>query len=133
VAEHPGREFPGTVARTARALDPASRTLLVEIHVPNFDGALLPRMYARVDLVSGRRNPPLVIPSDALVVRGDGTSVATVSGDGTVHMRKIEIGRDYGDRLEVTSGLHEGDLVIPNPGDVAREGLKVEAVRAGAK
>jgi RND family efflux transporter MFP subunit len=133
VPEHPGREFAGTVSRTARALDPASRTLLVEIHVPNSDGTLMPGMYARVDLVSGRKYPPLLIPSDALVVRGDGTSVATVSGDNTVHMRKIEIGRDYGDRLEVTSGLHEGDLVIPNAGDVAREGLKVEAVRAGAK
>jgi RND family efflux transporter MFP subunit len=132
VADLPGREFRGTVARTAKALDPASRTLLVEIHVPNSSGALLPGMYARVDLVSGRKNAPLVISSDAMIVRADGTTVATVRQN-KVRVRKIEVGRDYGDRVEVLSGLDEGDLVIQNPGDLAREGLPVEAVRAVAK
>jgi RND family efflux transporter MFP subunit len=133
VADHPGREFKGTVARSAKALDPASRTLLVEIHVPNSDGALLPGTYARVDLVSGRKDAPLLIPGDALIVRGEGTTVATVRPDGTVHIQKIVVGRDYGDRLEVMSGLNEGDLVIPNAGDMAREGLKVETTRASTK
>jgi len=128
VTELPGREFNGTVARTAKALDPASRTLLVEIHVPNSAGALLPGMYARVDLISGRKEAPLVVPSDAMIVRADGTSVATVQ-DSKVRVRKVEVGRDYGDRIEVLSGLEEGDVVIQNPGDLARDGLTVEAVR----
>ena len=132
VTDHPGREFSGAVARTAKALDAATRTLLVEIHVPNPDGALLPGMYARVNLRNGRKDTPLLIPGDALIVRGEGAMVATVSGD-TVHLRKIEIGRDYGDRLEVRGGLQDGDLVIPNAADSAREGLKVEVVRSGAK
>ncbi len=132
VADLPGREFQGKVARSAKALDAASRTLLVEIHVPNEGGALLPGMYARVDLSSARQNAPLVIPSDALVVRADGMSVATVA-DGKVHLRKVEVGRDYGDRIEIRSGLSEGEMVIPNPGDAAREGLAVEAVRAAEK
>src|SRR5262249_35464911 len=121
VADLPGREFPGTVARTAKALDPASRTLLVEVRVPNSAKTLLPGMYARVDLISGRKGASLVVPSDALIVRADGTTIATVS-EGKVHVRNIEVGRDYGDRIEVLSGLEEGDLVIPNPGDAAREG-----------
>jgi len=128
VSNLPGRHFTGAVARTANALDPASRTLLVEVHVPNPDGALLPGMYARVDLISARPDAPLRIPSDALIVRGEGTAVAVVRDDHTVHLQKIEVGRDYGDRLEVISGLHEGQLIIPNPTDVVREGLQVQPV-----
>jgi RND family efflux transporter MFP subunit len=133
VSNLPGREFTGAVARTANALDPNSRTLLVEVHVPNADGALLPGMYAQVDLSSTRTNPPMLVPSEALIVRADGTGVALVRPDHTVHLQKIQIGRDYGDRLEVTDGLKEGDMIIPNPGDAAREGLKVDPVSPAQK
>ncbi|HMF79672.1 MAG TPA: efflux RND transporter periplasmic adaptor subunit [Bryobacteraceae bacterium] len=128
VANLPGRTFPGAVARTASSLDPTSRTMLVEVHVPNKEGALLPGMYAQVNLSSKRENPPLVVPSDALVVHSEGTLVAVLRPDHSVHLQKIVIGRDYGDRLEVVDGLHEGDIIIPNPGDLAREGLKVDPV-----
>jgi RND family efflux transporter MFP subunit len=128
VSNLPGRQFVGEVARTANALDPASRTLLVEVHVPNADGALLPGMYARVELASPRTDAPLLIPSDALMARGDGTQVAVVRKDHRVHLQKIEVGRDFGDRLEVTGGLREGDMVIANPGDTIREGLEVQPV-----
>jgi RND family efflux transporter MFP subunit len=131
VSNLPGQEFTGAVVRTANALDPASRTLLVEIHVPNRGGALLPGMYARVEMMSARTGAPLLIPSEALIARADGTTVAVVRPDGIVHLQKIEVGRDYGDKLEVMSGLREGDWIIPNAGDAAREGLKVEAVRKG--
>jgi multidrug efflux pump subunit AcrA (membrane-fusion protein) len=124
----PGRRFTGAVARTANALDPNSRTLLVEVHVPNADGALLPGMYAQVDLSTTRTNPPMLIPSEALIVRADGARVALVRPDHTVHLQPIQIGRDYGDRLEVSGGLQQGDMIIPNPGDAAREGLKVDPV-----
>jgi multidrug efflux pump subunit AcrA (membrane-fusion protein) len=70
----------------------------------------------------------LSIPADALVVRSNGSEVALVQPDGTVQVRKIQVGRDYGDRLEVLSGLEEGDAVIQNPGDAVREGMKVEVV-----
>jgi len=133
VSNLPGRQFRGAVARTANALDPNSRTLLVEVHVPNADGALLPGMYAQVDLSSIRTNPPMLIPSEALIVRADGTEVALVRPDHTVHLQKIQIGRDYGDRLEVSGGIEEGDTIIPNPGDLAREGLKVDPVGPGQK
>jgi RND family efflux transporter MFP subunit len=124
----PGREFAGTVARTASALDPGSRTLLAEVHVPNPDGALLPGMYARVELAGARSNAPLQIPSDALISRGEGTEVAVVRDGHTVHLQKIEVGRDYGDRLDVIGGLTEGQTIIANPGDVVREGSRVEPI-----
>ena len=128
VSNLPGQQFTGAVARTASSLDPASRTLLVEVHVPNRDGALLPGMYARVELVSPRTDAPLLIPSDALMARGEGTEVAVVRQDHRVHVQKIEVGRDYGDRLEVAGGLRDGDMVIANPGDAVREGLEVQPV-----
>ena len=130
VTNLPGRSFTGTVARTANSLDPSSRTMLVEVQVPNADGALLPVMYAQVDLSSPRTNAPLLVPGDALMVRADGTQVAIVRPDSTVHLQKIQVGRDYGDRLEVLSGLQMGDRIIANPGDSAREGAKVDPVTA---
>lgn len=133
VSNLPGRQFAGLVARTANALDPASRTLLVEVHVPNADGALLPGMYARVSLISSRTDAPLLIPSDALLARGEGTAVAVVRQDHRVHLQKIEVGRDYGDKLEVIGGLTSGEMIIPNPGDVVREGLQVQPVPVADK
>jgi RND family efflux transporter MFP subunit len=126
VSNLPGRVFTGTVVRTSNSLDPNSRTMLVEVHVANRDGALLPGMYAQVSLSSTRANPPLLLPSDALVVRPEGTVVAVVRADHTVHLQNVQVGRDYGDRMEIVSGLREGETVIPSPGDLAREGLKIE-------
>ncbi len=128
VSNRPGRRFTGTVTRTAASLDPNSRTMLVEVQVPNSDGALLPGMYAQVDLSSPRTTPPLILPSDSLIVRAAGAQVALVRPDHTVHFQNIQVGRDYGDKLEVQSGLQEGDSVIANPSDIVREGLQVEPV-----
>jgi RND family efflux transporter MFP subunit len=133
VTNLPGRSFTGTVARTSNALDPTSRTMLVELQVPNADGALLPGMYAQVQLSSARTNAPLMVPGEALIVRADGTQVAVVRSDSTVHLQKIRVGRDYGDRLEVLDGLTQGDKIIANPGDNAREGVKVNPVAAAEK
>ena len=133
VSNLPGRDFAGTVARTANALDPTSRTLLVEVQVPNPEGLLLPGMYAQVELSSARSNPPLLVPSDSLIVRADGSSVALLRPDHKVHLQKVEVGRDYGDRLEILSGLREGDTIIPYPGDIAQEGREVEPVPAAEK
>ncbi len=68
-AELPDRKFRGTVTRTSNSLDPASRTLLAEIQVPNSDDKLLPGMYVEVDLNLPRKDPPLLLSSDTLVVR----------------------------------------------------------------
>ncbi len=97
--------------------------------MPNSDGALLPGMYCQVQLSTARDNPPLVIPSDSLIVRTGGTLVAIVRpNDHTIHLQPLTVGRDFGDRIEVLSGLQEGDSIIPNPGDLAQENRKVEPV-----
>jgi RND family efflux transporter MFP subunit len=127
------RQFTGKVTRTANALDPASRTLLTEVQVSNANGAILPGAYATIDLDSARLNRPLLLSSAALVVRSDGPQVAVVGADNVVHFQHVQLGRDYGDRLEITSGLAEGDSVIVNPSDHAREGAKVNPVALAEK
>jgi len=128
-----GRQFAGTVTRTSNALDPATRTLLTEVQVANAAGSLLPGMYAQVDLTTPRKDPPLVIPGDTLVVRQDGPQVATIAAGNVIHYQRIELGRDYGDRIEVNSGLQAGQLVVVNPGDTVREGVKVNPVPLNEK
>ena len=126
--ELPDRKFRGTVTRTANALDPASRTLLVEVQVPNRDGKLLPGMYVQVDLKLPRKDPPLLISADTLVVRPQGTLVAALDANNTVHFQRVTVGRDLGDRIEVLSGLTEGQRAIVNPNDSVQEGVKVNPV-----
>ena len=125
LSDFPGRTFSGKVARAAGALDTSSRTMLVEVDVPNADGALFPGSYADVELIGSRANPPLVVPAAALVFRADGAQLAVVRSDRTVHLQKVAVGRDYGDRLEILSGVDEGTTVVAVAGDVAREGAKV--------
>lgn len=132
IAELPGKKFDGTVTRTSNALDPASRTLLTELQVPNGAGLLLPGMYAQVDLSVPRKDPPLVIPGDTLVVRSDGPQVAVIGAGDAIHFTRVQLGRDFGDRLEVLSGLDEGQRLAVNPSDAVREGVKVNP-RAGEK
>jgi len=133
IAELPGRKFAGVVTRTSNALDPTTRTLLTEVQVQNADAALMPGMFAQVDLTVTRKSPLLLIPGDTLVVRSDGPQVAVVQPDGTVHFTRILLGRDYGDRLEVLSGLELGQQLATNPSDEVREGVKVNPIVAPEK
>jgi RND family efflux transporter MFP subunit len=130
IAELPGHKFDGIVTRTANSLDPASRTLLTEVQTANGAALLMPGMFAEVDLSVPRKDPPLVIPGDTLVVRSDGPQVAVIGPDDTVHFTRIQLGRDYGDRLEVLSGLEDGQRLAVNPSDSVREGAKVKPVAA---
>lgn len=119
------KTFLATVTRTANALDPATRTLLAEVQVPNTGGLLLPGMYSEVNFTTPRAEPPLIIAADTLVVRANGPQVAVVDADNTVHYKVVNLGRDYGDRIEVIGGINEGDRLAVNPGDAVREGAKV--------
>src|SRR3984885_4746866 len=126
--ELPERKFLGAVTRTANALDPSSRTLLVEVQVPNPEGKLLPGMYVEVDLHLPRKNPPLLLPSDTLSVRPEGTMVAALDASNAVHFQRVVVGRDYGSDIEVLSGLSAGQRGIANPNDSVQEGVKVHPV-----
>ena len=128
VTNFPGRKFQGRIVRTSNSLDPATRTLLTEIQVDNRSGTLQPGMYADVDLSAKRATPPFLIPANALLVRSDGSQVALVQPGGTVHLQRIEVERDYGDHLDISDGLRDGDSIVLNPGDAIVEGVRVSPV-----
>ena len=85
----------------------------------------MPGMFTQVDLSVPRKNPPLVIPGDTLVVRSDGPQVAVIGEGDKVHFARVQLGRDFGDRLEVLGGLEEGQRLAVNPSDAVSEGVKV--------
>lgn len=120
----------GTVVRTAGAIDPTTRTLLTEVHVPNRSRKLLPGMYAQVQFAVPSTGASLRIPAIALIVRGDGTQVARVK-DNEVELVPVTLGRDFGTTLEVLDGVQAGDALIVNPPESLSNGLRVRAVARG--
>ncbi|RQS59914.1 efflux RND transporter periplasmic adaptor subunit [Burkholderia sp. Bp8984] len=133
--QYPGRRFAARVARTAGAIDPVTRTLRVEIDVDNRDGALMPGAYAQAHLVVPSAAPALDLPVSALLFRPNGVTVATVGTNGRTVLKTVQIGRDFGTRVEIVAGLAATDRVIDNPGDAitAGEAVKiVSTVRAAA-
>lgn len=133
VNEFPGRVFTGKVTRMATTLDPNSRTMQAQIDIPNPDGRLLPGMYAEVSIQIHREKPPMMIPGDAVVAGRDGNRVAVLVDDPggnetkRVHLLAVQVGRDYGQKIEIISGLEGAETVVVNPGDDVREGKRVKA------
>jgi RND family efflux transporter MFP subunit len=127
--ELPARPFTGQVTRSSGALDPATRTLLTEIRIPNPDGALLPGMYAQLSLAVTRADGPLMIPPAALVADGGGTRVAVVE-HGSIRWHPVRIDSDLGDQIAVLSGLKDSDDVVLAPTDRLADGLLVTAEQA---
>ncbi|WP_118183861.1 efflux RND transporter periplasmic adaptor subunit [Paraburkholderia phosphatilytica] len=123
--QYPGREIAAHVARNAGAIDPASRTLRVEVDVDNRDGALMPGAYAQVHLALATTQPALDLPVSALLFRPDGVTVATVDHNGRTALKTVHVGRDFGTHIEITSGLQATDRVIDNPGDAITSGQAV--------
>jgi RND family efflux transporter MFP subunit len=124
--EYPGQEFDGKVTRTAGALDPQSRTMQVEVQVPNHDGKLYAGMYGEVKFLLVDQNAPIVVPANAFLFRKEGPQVATIENKDRIHWQNIRVGRDFGDRIEVIDGLKENSKVVMNPTDDLREGIQVE-------
>jgi len=131
LSEHPGQKFTGKVVRTADAIDPATRTLLTEIDVPNPDGHLLPGSYAEVHFAVPVQITRLSVPVNALLFRPEGPRVAVVGPDRKVHLKAINIGRDYGTKVEILGGLDPNDQIVVNPADSLEDGQEVN-VKAGA-
>ncbi len=128
VGELAQKAFQGKVIRNARALDAGSRTLLTEIQIANPKGELLPGMYADVRFLITSTDPTIVIPANALVVRSDGPQVALIGRGDVVHYQKVQLGRDFGSQVEITSGLESGARLVVNPGNDIREGVTVAAL-----
>ena len=123
--EYTGQKFAGKIVRTADAIDPATRTLLTEIDVPNPDGRLLPGAYAQVHFAVPIQTVRISVPVNALLFRGEGPRVAVVGPDDKVHLKAVTIGRDFGTTVEILTGVETGDQIVLNPADSLEDGQQV--------
>jgi RND family efflux transporter MFP subunit len=126
--EHPGRLYQGTLVRTADAIDPASRTLLVEIDVDNRAGELLPGSLAQVHFKAPPAGPTFIVPAAALIFRREGLQVGLVIDGNVAHLVPVVIAEDDGANVQIVTGLGPGDQVIQDPPDSLIEGEKVRVV-----
>jgi len=116
-----GRTFEGEIARTSASIDTTTRTMQVEVTLPNREGALLPGAYVQL-LLPLAASKSLSVPVNALMIRGDGISVAVVAPDGRVHLQPVHVGRNYGEAIEVLDGLSGTERLVLNPSDSLAEG-----------
>jgi multidrug efflux pump subunit AcrA (membrane-fusion protein) len=119
----------GKIARTAEAIDPATRTLLTEVDVPNKDGKLLPGSFGEVHFAVASGVNKVTIPVNAMLFRAQGAQAAIVSSDKHIHLVQISIGRDYGDTIEILSGINPDDQVVLNPSDSLEDGAEVRVAQ----
>lgn len=126
VREHPDRKFKGKVARTASSLDPATRTLLTEVDVPNPDLALLPGMYVQVDFDVKAPGNQWRIPAGTMVFGSQGTRVAVITPENTVHYQDVTVARDFGSEIMIASGLEGNETLVRTPSAALVEGTKVQ-------
>ncbi len=129
LAEFPGRKFQGTLVRTADDINMATRTLLVEIDVDNPAGTLLTGSYAEVHLKIPMQKSTLLLPVNTLIFRSQGLHVGIVK-DGKVVLTAVTAGHDFGNEIEIVSGLKPDDQVIINPPDSIVHGQQVQIVQA---
>ncbi len=125
VRERLGREYTGTVVRSADALDSAARTMLTEVQVDNRDGSLLPGMYAQVKFTLPEQRASLIIPTSSLVIDHSGPHVVTVQND-KIRFIPVVIGKDMGTQVEVLNGIHATDSLVANPSDLLHDGQDVQ-------
>jgi RND family efflux transporter MFP subunit len=128
--ELPGRRFQGTLVRTADAMDPVTRTLLVEVDVVNSTGLLFPGAYTEVHFKIGSNVSTLLIPSSSLIFRSEGLRVASIANGNHAALIPVELGRDFGNEVEVLSGLSENASVVLTPPDSLVDGQVVRVVEA---
>lgn len=120
-AELPGQQFHGSIANVSGAIDVPTRSLQVEVRLPNPDNKLRPGAYVQVAL-PGVARAPLVVPGNVLLFRAEGPRVAVVDENGKVVLRKIVIAQDLGRSLEIESGIEQSDKIIVNPSDSIADG-----------
>jgi multidrug efflux pump subunit AcrA (membrane-fusion protein) len=136
--EYPGRSFPAKLVRTADAIDPAARTLLVELEADNSKGELFPGGYVEVHFSLPVAQQGLTVSGNALLFRQEGPRMAVVGPDGRVVLKPVRLGRDFGTKVEVATGIGANDRVILNPpasietGDLVRVAAQPSAGK-GAK
>ncbi len=129
LAEFPGKRFPGKLVRTADAINGTTRTLLVEVDLDNPSGTLLSGSYAEVHLQIPGQNSTFLLPVTSLIFRSEKLQVGVVK-DGKVTVTDVIPGHDFGDQIEIVSGLKADDQVVTNPPDSLVTGQEVKIVQA---
>ena len=129
--EYPGQRFEGRVTRNSNAIDPNSRTLNIEVDVPNPKGQLLPGAYAFVHFVVPPHSGTLTLPANTLLFRAQGLQVGVVRGD-RVHLVPVRIAHDGGATVEVDGSLTAGDNIILDPSDSLADGQQVHVATANS-
>ncbi|HZY74612.1 MAG TPA: efflux RND transporter periplasmic adaptor subunit [Edaphobacter sp.] len=124
-AEFPGRRFQGRLVRTSRSIDPVSRTLNVEVDVDNAKGELLPGAFTEVHLKLRKEVPTLTVPVSALLFRQEGLRVVVAKSDNTAKLLPITLGRDFGNFVEVSTGLTGQERIVSNPPDSIIDGERL--------
>jgi RND family efflux transporter MFP subunit len=130
-AELRGRQFEGLVARTAASIDTATRTMQIEVALPNKEGTLLPGAFVNVALPLAA-NDAIQIPTTTLLIRGEGIRVAVVDDKGRVRMQPVRLGRNYGEAVDVLDGISGNEKLIQNPSDSLADGDEVMIAAAPA-
>ena len=125
VDELPGRTFAGKVARDAGAFDLSSRTLLLEIDVPNPNGRLYAGMYARARFALKNPTSALLIPDNSILIDSKGPRVLVVDSSNKIRIKPVTLGRDFGTKSETLSGLEATDRVVQNPTEALQEEMPV--------
>ena len=123
-AELRGQKFEGQVSRTSASIDTLTRTMQVEVALPNRDHSLLPGAYVQIALPLAA-SQSLTVPTNTLLFRGTGTMVGVVDAKGSVTLRRIGVGRNYGENFEVLDGVTEADRIVLNPPDWLADGQTV--------
>ncbi len=130
VDEFSGQTFAGKVTRDAGAFDLASRTLLLEIDVPNPDGRLSAGMYVHAKFALQTPTPALLLPDNAIQIDSKGVRVFVVDSSGKIEAKSVTLGRDFGTKSEILSGIGVADRVVQNPTDDLHQGMIVDTQRA---
>jgi RND family efflux transporter MFP subunit len=125
---YPGKSFKGKLVRSAGAIDPATRTMRIEVHFPNPENQLFAGMYGTLRLPVAGTQPALMVPTSAMIFKADGTKLAVVE-DGKIRTQPVVVGRDFGTEMEILDGLKGDEQVVTSPGQRIADGVEVEVAQ----
>jgi RND family efflux transporter MFP subunit len=132
LTELPGQHFDGQVTRSTQAINVSSRTLLVEVDVPNPAGKLLPGAYGQVHIKLSAPTRPLLVPAGSILFQSAGPQIAVVNAEHQIELRKVTIGSDFGNTVEITGGITAQDQIVANPPDYLVNGMRVSIQSASS-
>jgi RND family efflux transporter MFP subunit len=131
IPELPGNHFTAKVIRTAGEISDDSRTLLTQLEVDNSDGKILAGSFGQVKFMTPKSSSTLTLPSNAVTIGAEGPHVALVNQDGTIEVRKVRLGINFGQTIELLAGVGSEDRVVSNPSEALTSGLRVVVVEPG--